>query len=254
MKFPSPAAIIGPDFTEFSREVRTETAPDGSGLLVIWGEENDHPHTAVVGSLEEDGQALSGPILGSRTDVLTIRPLDPYDGLVLSEARVPHPLAVLNAQVLYGGNMTANELAAVVAADNSVVTLLLETGLGTYVRFLGEWQLLTPDSESLDNCEFLTVSPGALTIFDKADAANVSLTSSDLPRVVDGQNILPDDLLPEAPLETMKAAAGSQIPLIASAGDIPAAIDVARLYPEMRWYVARRAKALGSGHLIPAGW
>jgi hypothetical protein len=55
---------------------------------------------------------------------------------------VPQPLIAVQAEVLRGG-VLAQELDAVVAPDNTVATLMLETGVGTFVRYSGDWQLLS---------------------------------------------------------------------------------------------------------------
>lgn len=44
------------------------------------------------------------------------------------------------------------------------------------------------------------------------------------------------------------------VPVIASAADIPAAVDFAQNHPEARWYVTRRIEALGEPDDIPAEW
>lgn len=254
MKFPSPVAIEGPDLLVYTSKVEDQPPETGSGIVITWDKDTDQPHMVQVAALSQNGDTLEGPITGNR-GTLILRPLDPYDGVVLSAARVPHPIEVLRAQILAGGNMVATELAAAVAPDNSVVTLILETGLGTYVRYMGDWQLLSSDSQSLEDLQFLTVSPAALPIFDKADAANTPLTSSDLPRYVLGDEVLPADYLPEVePLAEPVVAAGTHIPVIISAADLPAAITVAHYSPAIRWYVTRRAAALGEGHLIPEDW
>lgn len=46
----------------------------------------------------------------------------------------------------------------------------------------------------------------------------------------------------------------STIPIIASAADLPGAIRHAERNPQSRWYVAKRAAALGVGERIPADW
>lgn len=189
-----------------------------------------------------------------------VRPLDPYDGVERSRAGVPQPLDVLKAEALRGGGIMAQELTAAVAEDNTVVTLILDTGIGTYVRFGGDWQLLTDGSESLDDTWSLPVAPEALRLFDHADAANVTLSAFDLPRnetLQDGRTVkvLPDPANPtEDKSNRINVAPGNQLPVIASAHEVPLAVQYAKRFPAARWFVAKRARALGAGECVPSSW
>lgn len=46
----------------------------------------------------------------------------------------------------------------------------------------------------------------------------------------------------------------SVIPVVSSAADLPAAIKVGNNRPSCRWYVAKRAEALGAANMVPAHW
>ena len=46
----------------------------------------------------------------------------------------------------------------------------------------------------------------------------------------------------------------STIPIVASARDVPGAVRFANKNVRSRWYVARKAQALGVGHLVPESW
>ena len=196
--------------------------------------------------------------------IARVRDLDPYDVVVrMNAAGVPQPLAVVQAEAQLGGGVVAQELSAVVAPDNTVVTLLLETGVGTYVRYSGDWHLLASESASLDDMEILTVAPAALAVWDRADMAQATLSAFDLPRA----ETLPDgrvvDILPEPHREpgtldiegvgTM-VAAGSTIPIIASADDLDVAVQYGHNNPASRWYIAKRATALGTTERVPSEW
>jgi hypothetical protein len=88
----------------------------------------------------------------------------------------------------------ADSLDAVVAADNTVATLMLETGMGTFVRYGGDWQLLRDDSGSLDDMGLVSVAPGALDVWDAADSAGQTISVFDLPlKGDDGEAINPED-------------------------------------------------------------
>lgn len=50
------------------------------------------------------------------------------------------------------------------------------------------------------------------------------------------------------------AGRGALVPVIASVQDVPRGIQYAHDHPSARWYVIRRAKALGRGHRLPTSW
>lgn len=191
-----------------------------------------------------------------------VRALDPYDGVKRSAAQVPQPIDVLQAEALRGGGVVAQELVAVVAPDNTVVTLMLETGIGLYVRFSGDWQLLSSDSVALDDMQLLPVSPASLAVFDAADMANSTLSAFDLPRVETFDNGVQVEVLPEpVGLQTgmpdmggAVVASGVVIPTVDTVDDLDVAIRVASANPGARWFVAKRAKALGAEERVPADW
>jgi hypothetical protein len=51
-----------------------------------------------------------------------------------------------------------------------------------------------------------------------------------------------------------EALAGSIIPPVETADDLPLCVQFALQHPGARWYAERRASALGLAELIPAGW
>ena len=189
-----------------------------------------------------------------------VRPLDPYDGVRRSRAGVPQPLEVLQAEVLRGGGVVAQELSAVVAEDNTVVTLMLETGIGTYVRFSGDWQRLSDSSSALEDTYMVAAAPTALGVFDAADMANVALNVFDLPRressgngadvEIDPEEVeMPDEASPDTVI-----ASGTVIPEINDADGLEVAIRYANTHPASRWYVAKRAHAMGLQERVPMDW
>ncbi|MGV1079728.1 MAG: hypothetical protein ACOYD1_07730 [Candidatus Nanopelagicales bacterium] len=210
-------------------------------------------------SVEDRGDSV---LMATASGTLLVRPLDPYDGVQMSRAGVPQPLDVLEAEVLKGGGAVAQELSAVIAPDNTVVTLMLETGLGVYVRFSGDWQLLSADSTALEDTQILPVSPEALVVFDAADMANTALSAFDLPRVETLPNgaeikITPQpvglaDQLPRS--GGILVASGVSIPPINTVDDLDMAIRFGQVNPAARWYIAKRASILGAAERVPAEW
>lgn len=220
------------------------------GWSVGW-DEDDRINGVILTSVEDQGDWIVGN--DSEGRVYRFRDLDPYDAVMMSAAGVPQPLAVVQAHVLRGGAL-ADSLDAVVAGDNTVATLMLETGMGTFVRYQGDWQLLRDDSGSLDDMSLVSVAPGALSVWDAADSAGTTLQVFDLPlKGDDGKPINPE---PQVDVETAAAiaASGVSIPQIDSAEDLDLGVRYANAHPEARWYVTKRARALAASGRIPAHW
>jgi hypothetical protein len=222
----------------------------GGGWSVGWDEE-DRIAGVILTSVEDQGDWIVGT--SDTGQLYRFRDLDPYDAVMMSPAGVPQPLAVVQAHVLRGGAL-ADSLDAVVAGDNTVATLMLETGMGTFVRYGGDWQLLRDDSGSLDDMSLVSVAPGALNVWDAADSAGSTISVFDLPLVGDdGQPINPE---PQVDVETAAAiaASGVSIPQVDTAEDLDLGIRYANAHPEARWYVTKRARALSASGRIPAHW
>ena len=180
----------------FAKDVSWPSGENGGTFL--WTDVDGDEDTSTKGYVYS-----SATDKGDHIEVITewgpihVRALDPYDGVYRSRARVAQPIEVLEADVLRGGGIVAQELAAVVAADNTVVTLVLETGLGTYVRFSGDWHLLSATSTSLDDLQILPVEPEAVAVFDASDMARVTLSAFDLPRMQTFPNGASYKIMPE---------------------------------------------------------
>lgn len=266
MPLPSPAVVTlistdedtgdaMPGLTMFSPTV------EDNGSQITWHPEEDRAKTYSYANKKDMGDYLS---YSTDNGELRVRALDPYDGVSLApRAGVPQPLEVLQAEVLRGGGVVAQELSAVVAPDNTVVTLMLETGLGIYVRYSGDWQLLSSDSEALDGYYIIPVSPEAVAVFDQADMADATLSAFDLPRTEtfdngNSVNILPDAVGTDPVNPDLTAAqpvtAGAYIPPVDTVDDLDVAIRLASVNPDARWFVAKRAKALGAAERVPADW
>lgn len=222
------------------------------GVSVGWDDE-DQIQGVILTNVEDQGDWIVGT-----TDYgqeYRFRPVDPYDAVDMGAgAGVPQPVQVVQAAVIRGGAL-ADSLDAVVAADNTVATLMLETGMGTFVRYGGDWQLLRDDSGSLDDMNLVAVAPGALQVWDAADGAGSTISVFDLPlKGDDGEAINPEDTSLDVETAAAIAASGVSIPAITAEEDLDLGIRYANSHPEARWYVTKRARALAASARIPAHW
>lgn len=253
MRFPNPAVIVT---TELEPEpvtgdpdevitIRygtdfTERAP----REVIYSEGEDY-HGWVFKSMEQVGGEVHGT---TEYGQVVIRPVRADDAIDLAPGvGVPQPVDVIEAHLLREDDMLAGEVDAAVAVDNSVVTLVLDTGLGLYVRYSGDWQLLPETSSSLEGLALHPVAPAALDVFDAADAAAQTVTIFDLPRTID--NYYTDATDREEEIEA--PVGGPTVAAIDSEMDLSNVIRMTA--PEAAWYVRKRAQALhpSSGTTAP---
>jgi hypothetical protein len=265
VRFPNPAMIeivnqvLVDDVTDTTEEITHRRAVggiayglSGTGWSVGWDDDDgDTIRGVILSSVEDQGDHIMGTDEGGQ--IVRFRDLDPYDAVMMSAAGVPQPLQVVQAHVLRGG-VLADSLDALVAADNTVATLMLETGMGTFVRYAGDWQLLSDSTGSLDDLAVVSVAPGALDVWDAADSASTTISIFDLPLVGDDGN--PINPEPQVDIETTAAiaASGISIPQITTIEDLDLGLRYANAHPEARWYVTKRARALAASGRIPSYW
>jgi hypothetical protein len=224
----------------------------GTGWSVGWDDhDGDHIRGVILTSVEDQGDWIVGTSEDGQE--YRFRDLDPYDAVKMSAAGVPQPLMVVQAHVIRGG-VLADSLDAVVAADNTVATLMLETGLGTFVRYAGDWQRLGSDSGALEDMALVSVAPGALAVWDAADAAQETISVFDLPRDAGDGTIINPEAGVDVETTAAIAASGVQIPQIDQVEDLDLAVRYANTHPAARWYVTKRARALAASAAIPAHW
>lgn len=265
VQFPNPAVmevtyrVVTDPVTDLSEErvgtrylsgVQAGLGP--TGWSVGWDDEGGEVIRGVIlSSVTDQGDAIMAVTLDGQT--IRFRDLDPYDAVSMSAAGVPQPLVVVQAEVLRGG-VVAEELDAIVAADNTVATLMLETGVGTFVRYSGDWQLLSSDSDALENMSIVAVAASALAVWDAADAASQTLSVFDLPmKTDDGEVVMPESGVDIETAAAM-AASGISIPQISTVEDLDLGIRYGNAHPAARWYVTKRASALQASAMIPASW
>ena len=128
-----------------------------------------------------------------------------------------------------------NELMAVVDEQGDVLTILLMSNAGTYLRYSGAWIPVT-DPAQISGWNAVPVKDEALDVYDPIDQAGYVTHINSLP-LQDNS-----DFNEFGQGGVLVAAA---MPPITSFDDVPAAIEAAAANPEFRWYVAKRIKALG---------
>lgn len=159
---------------------------------------------------------------------------------------IPMPLAVIGGIHESNGVFTMPTLWAMSDDDGFVVTMMLNTEQGLYVRAAAAWHALA-DEDVVDGLNVTEVQDSALDLFDQFDRTGQLVHVTAMPvsgqSVPDTPSVETDDA--EMPTEAMIAAATRGVPLLSSAEDLPAAIQMAEADPDLQWWVERRAKALG---------
>lgn len=207
-----------------------------------------------------------------------IRQSMPSDAVaaVTIASTIPLPLEVISTMVSASeGTPVDTTLHALAHDDGFVGTMLLVAPTGLYARFDSAWHALG-DGDEIDGLNVYDVEDSALVLYDEHDSVGrtVHITSmpileSDQPRVplVNVQpaavtttpEVLDTDGAGEAPAEPEAAATDGEPfdtdSLFASgirrAEDLPAAITAAASNTSLRWYVEKRARALGYKEKFP---
>ncbi|HEY7030708.1 MAG TPA: hypothetical protein VH482_05230 [Thermomicrobiales bacterium] len=140
-------------------------------------------------------------------------------------------------------------LTAGIDDEGDVHTMLLETPLGIYARYGMQWILLT-DVGVISHLNVVNVSPEDLDLYDEADTngqmVNITAMAATPESLVTIQE-------PAPPPTTVTASLPTHAVVVASLEDLPNAIRYAESEEGKgsRWYVARRAKALGYTETLP---
>jgi hypothetical protein len=184
---------------------------------------------------------------------ITIRPYSTYDPVRAGLTSIPWPKSVMEDTMMGEGPMS---LFALVDDNGDVATMMLDSPSAAYVRFNGAWWLV-PDIDAIGDYDLVGVDDIALEQYDPADQSDksVKITSMAVKDEEDFRVQVRYSGEPEAaalqPLVTETITASLNIPTIASARDIPAAVEFAQSHPDFQWYVERRARALGLEESFP---
>lgn len=194
---------------------------------------------------------------------LKVRPMSESDVFHLTQiVAYPVPVAVISG-LLNGDNMPTLE--ALVDDEGDVMTLMLSSDQGIYLRFSNGWHYLTPGQEPdpIDGYTVVSVTDAAIEVYDSADSRGMSSSIVKYP-LVEGEvytGVVRADVPPigasDSTVEAVTSAASvlssgpSTYPVIASLDDVEAAIEQAKIDPSIRWYVEKRIRAIGSDIEIP---
>ena len=183
-----------------------------------------------------------------------VRATDTYDAVASEQITTafPMPIPVIQATIR-GASM--NSLQAIVDDNGDVLTMMLTSDAGVFMRYSGAWIDLN-DPELLDGLDVIEVKDEALDIYDPLDqsgqTANITMfpikpeSGADVEAYMTvGASVIGDAAT------SVEALTASGVVIISSAKDIPAAVELATEHQEMRWYVERRIAALGLEYEVP---
>lgn len=180
---------------------------------------------------------------------ITVRSTVPEDAVGMAGfPSYPLPVPVIAAS-LAGENVNTH-IEALVEDDGFVSTLLLVTDTGLWVRYSGQWMRLT-DVTTIDGLNSVELKDESVDLYDAADLAGRQLPidsfqptddTSNVSQLVVAQDVDMSWTEPVTASGETTATIGTQIHSIR---DMPAAVEAAVQDETARWYVERRARALG---------
>jgi hypothetical protein len=179
--------------------------------------------------------------LGAEGSVFTARRIKPSDAPLANVYGYDLPEAVL-AAMAYGQLENPMQLQAIVDEDtNRVMTLLLSTDAGLYARYDTLWHPVT-DPEVFDGSYMIDVYEDSIQLYDAADSVGSQVAAAALPTSANEFEVgtpMPTD----EPATTPFVAAA--IPIIEDANQLQETIPLGAENPSLRWYIEKRAQALG---------
>jgi hypothetical protein len=168
----------------------------------------------------------------------------------------PLPVPVITATIA-GENMDTH-IEALVEDDGYVSTLLLVTDIGLFTRYARTWIGLR-DVGLIDGLNSIEVYDGAVDVYDTADDLGQQVSVEALPSeqrnaVGAGQLFVSANAQmsynPDAD-EAVTASAMALLPVIDTLEQLTAAVESADTDETLRWYVEKRALALGADVEMP---
>ena len=174
------------------------------------------------------------------------RPTEPEDAVAATNIQTTFPIPVRVIGASLRGVAVNNELMAVVDDEGDVMTLMLVSAVGSYLRYSGTWIELT-DPNTIDGLNAVPVKDEAIDVYDPIDQAGLTIHIMSLPMKSGTDYAIPL----AGPTATVVAAARGELPVIYDDDDVEAAIAAATDVPEYQWYVTRRIRALGLDMELP---
>jgi hypothetical protein len=135
------------------------------------------------------------------------------------------------------------KLFALTDSDGFVVTMMLDTEAGLHLRFSGMWFDMV--EEVVDGLGLTEVETAALDMFDQYDRSGQLVHVSAMPKDATAQVVGAAVVTASVTAGLAGEAAVLDVPRLDSADDLAGAISFAEEAPEFRWWVERRARAMG---------
>jgi hypothetical protein len=227
---------------------------DGESVLLVRSFEFEDLDGITLANLDDGDTIRSWPVreivhqdpsemmwIGIEGSLFTARAIRPPDAKLAGIYGYDLPVKLLEAMT-FGQVENPMELQAVVDRDdNRVLTLLLASDAGLFARYDRLWHpVVEPDI--FDGTELVNVHEDAIQLYDAADQIGGQVAANLLPT---GRNTLSGETLPPPDSDPMVASAPIYLPIIDTADDLNEAITAAADDPETRWYIEKRASALG---------
>ena len=207
-----------------------------------------------ISSFETMGpDALKGTTAESGFNFV-VRPTMEYDvvGSMSVQSRIPLPLEVIAMLVSEDGANEPVDLQALANDDGFVSTLLLNSSAGVFLRYSKTWVTLK-NPDLIEDLDIYDVEEEAVDLYDQYDQVGRSIHVASLPLLEADDELRANEKVSVVATardlrnqveNNMVAAAAATSP-ITSAREVIASIPAAVDDPSLRWYVERRAKALG---------
>jgi hypothetical protein len=159
---------------------------------------------------------------------------------------IPLPVEIIGA--IMSNTIREPTISAAVDDDGDVHTMILETGVGLYARYSRTWILMT-DISPIEQLDIVDVPATDLEHYDMADDQGKTISIRDLSPITQPGQLA----VGPSRTETLTASSTPGMILVSSAADLPDAIAYAATDAGAgaRWYVTRRAKALGWEEALP---
>lgn len=226
--------------------------PDNPGSLCITIPIRSEFKIIDLSSIELEQADYFVAITAANSFKLTSRPTMERDviGSNSISSRIPLPIAVIEDLVAETPTTNAISLEALTDDDGFVATLMLVAGELIYLRYSNAWIPLT-DPDVIDGLDVFSVDEAALDMYDQYDRVGRSIHVASLPVTNAGDMMRGEEKVAvvaatrELKNEVEEIVAEQVLPVLASGRELIAFIPMAEANPSIRWYVEKRAKALG---------